>query len=75
MNSITEGNLGTLGSGAFNLTGRTGSLMYMAPEVFNELPYAEKVICESHTSLLCCTSASAGDWWALANKEPLHMTQ
>lgn len=28
---------------AFSLTGRTGSLMYMAPEVFKELPYCEKV--------------------------------
>jgi hypothetical protein len=28
---------------AFSLTGRTGSLMYMAPEVFKELPYSEKV--------------------------------
>lgn len=27
---------------AFKLTGRTGSLMYMAPEVFKELPYSEK---------------------------------
>lgn len=26
----------------FNLTGRTGSLMYMAPEVFKEQPYSEK---------------------------------
>lgn len=28
---------------AFKLTGRTGSLMYMAPEVFKALPYSEKV--------------------------------
>ncbi|WIA16106.1 hypothetical protein OEZ85_012827 [Tetradesmus obliquus] len=27
---------------AFNLTGRTGSLLYMAPEVFREQPYSEK---------------------------------
>lgn len=32
-------------SSAFQLTGRTGSLMYMAPEVFNEQPYSEKVCC------------------------------
>ena len=27
----------------FELTGMTGSVMYMAPEVFNEAPYNEKV--------------------------------
>ena len=26
----------------FDLTGRTGSLMYMSPEVFKALPYNEK---------------------------------
>eukprot|EP00878_Enallax_costatus_P022758 GHUV01024165.1.p1 GENE.GHUV01024165.1~~GHUV01024165.1.p1 ORF type:complete len:396 (+),score=103.79 GHUV01024165.1:320-1507(+) len=32
----------TEGTQTFNLTGRTGSLMYMAPEVFHEQPYNEK---------------------------------
>lgn len=31
------------GAAAFNLTGRTGSLMYMAPEVYLQQPYNEKV--------------------------------
>lgn len=31
------------GTQTFNLTGRTGSMMYMAPEVFHEQPYNEKV--------------------------------
>jgi hypothetical protein len=31
----------------FHLTGRTGSLMYMAPEVYKELPYSEKVRCDA----------------------------
>eukprot|EP00879_Flechtneria_rotunda_P007275 GHRR01007632.1.p2 GENE.GHRR01007632.1~~GHRR01007632.1.p2 ORF type:complete len:166 (+),score=48.43 GHRR01007632.1:1449-1946(+) len=30
------------GHQSYNLTGRTGSLMYMAPEVFREEPYSEK---------------------------------
>ncbi|KIZ04397.1 Dual specificity protein kinase shkE [Monoraphidium neglectum] len=30
------------GAAAFNLTGRTGSLMYMAPEVYLQQPYNEK---------------------------------
>ncbi len=30
-------------AGAFDLTGKTGSLFYMAPEVANSEPYNEKV--------------------------------
>eukprot|EP00879_Flechtneria_rotunda_P024526 GHRR01026002.1.p1 GENE.GHRR01026002.1~~GHRR01026002.1.p1 ORF type:complete len:187 (+),score=52.77 GHRR01026002.1:566-1126(+) len=41
------------GHQSYNLTGRTGSLMYMAPEVFREEPYSEKV-----SRLMCFHSPS-----------------
>lgn len=57
--------LHTAGSQTFDLTGRTGSLMYMAPEVFHEQPYNEKVRMALHRGFLIdmATDSTALSWW------------